>query len=42
MSERVMRIWIGLFVFGSLLLLAWLIILFGSARTSSRARPSTR
>src|SRR5579872_3812904 len=31
MSERVMRIWIGIFVAGSLLLLAWLIILFGSA-----------
>lgn len=31
MTERKMRIWIGVFVLGSLLLLAWLIILFGSA-----------
>jgi len=31
MTERGMRIWIGVFVVGSLVLLAWLIILFGSA-----------
>lgn len=31
MTERGQRIWIGVFVLGSLVLLAWLVILFGSA-----------